>query len=354
MGAPAWGVAMKEWRVWVALFWLACVLASAERASAENALPSDADVNGILKLCALGRIQGFEGDVKGQVNVWRRQAEATGKASISDLGALLQSIKPESPSAAKIYEQYTACVKDSLSQFLGTHSSLVTPSQILEIVDINKSRPFLESKLGPPVYADTIPNGVLETGFRWPKMDLQIYYDGEKAIQYIVTATDNKYKPEIIPLINENKHSASGLKGPTCLGCAVIANYDCTDFVIAGRRPGDEVYANMSAKFQSFAVKCREGSIATGSRQLFIGYSSYGAEYAEADIAWLDLVNALVDLQKRHGVMSAQHIFMVNRARQTLYPNTYTVRHSLGNRELYRDLDLVQEFESHNLMPQTN
>jgi hypothetical protein len=34
-------------------------------------LPTDEDVNGILKLCAVGRVQRYEGEVRAKIEFWK-------------------------------------------------------------------------------------------------------------------------------------------------------------------------------------------------------------------------------------------------------------------------------------------
>jgi uncharacterized protein YjbI with pentapeptide repeats len=81
-------------------------------------LPSEDEVNGILKICSIGRSQSIEGDVKGQINLWKRGAEASGRASIDDLGGLLSTLPSGQQLDPDLYKEYTKCIKDSFKEFM--------------------------------------------------------------------------------------------------------------------------------------------------------------------------------------------------------------------------------------------
>lgn len=84
--------------------------------SASN-LPTDEEVSGILKLCAVGRVQKYEGEVRGKIDFWKKGASGTGTGTIEDLGALLSAIKPD-PNSVKIYQTYVTCIKESVGAYL--------------------------------------------------------------------------------------------------------------------------------------------------------------------------------------------------------------------------------------------
>lgn len=100
---------------------LVCFIAIFQLILSENAcaqsLPSDEDVTGIMKLCAGGRLQRYEGEVLGKIEFWKKGVSGTGSASIVDLGALLSTIKTD-PNSVKLYQQYVECIKGSIQSFL--------------------------------------------------------------------------------------------------------------------------------------------------------------------------------------------------------------------------------------------
>jgi hypothetical protein len=87
-------------------------------ASAAVALPSDGDVTGIVKMCAVGRVQTIQGDVEGKIQIWKRQAEAKGNASLADLGAILNTISTGQQISPDVYKVYTDCIKSNIEQFI--------------------------------------------------------------------------------------------------------------------------------------------------------------------------------------------------------------------------------------------
>lgn len=92
-----------------------------DRATGAGKLPSDEEVNGILKLCAMGRIQSFEGDVRGKIELWKKELEGKAAVSQKDVGALvnlLQDVKIDQSSVA-FYKVYTECVGSSIEKFTG-------------------------------------------------------------------------------------------------------------------------------------------------------------------------------------------------------------------------------------------
>lgn len=105
---------MRTHRVFLSLVASLFVSAGASAAT----LPSDEDVSGIMKLCGLGRYQAIEGDVKGRIELWKREAEASGKASAEDLGGLLSTLPAGQQIDPNVYKTYVECIEDAISQFL--------------------------------------------------------------------------------------------------------------------------------------------------------------------------------------------------------------------------------------------
>src|SRR5690349_17718079 len=110
-------------------------------------LPTDDEVNGILKICSVGRVQEVTAEVRGKIQLWKQNANASGRVSVSDLGPLLDAIKADS----EVYRLYIQCVKDSFSQFL---------EQALPIIDQIKTESKMTYQLssrleeGAQVYID--------------------------------------------------------------------------------------------------------------------------------------------------------------------------------------------------------
>jgi hypothetical protein len=86
-------------------------------ASASN-LPSPDEINGIMKLCAVGRSEVIEAIIRGKLILWEQQADASGKASLDDLGGILAKLPEGQQIDPAIYKLYTDCVKESVSKFL--------------------------------------------------------------------------------------------------------------------------------------------------------------------------------------------------------------------------------------------
>lgn len=123
-------------------------------------LPSDSDVSGIVKLCAVGRVQQIQGDVEGKILLWKHQAEAEGKASLSDLGAILNTVSTGQQISPDLYKVYTDCIKDSISQFLAKHSSLVPKSPILVSDNYDSSKLKFDLIVSNPGEISTVLTGV--------------------------------------------------------------------------------------------------------------------------------------------------------------------------------------------------
>ena len=121
---------------------------------------------------------------------------------------------------------------------------------------------------------------------------------------------------------------------------------------------GPRFYSNNSAKFEDFAERCWEGSNANNNREVYIGYTSYGAEYnpksTESWYHWRDLGDA-TDAATR-GRATNKDIELIKEARNTLYPNSYTVRDATrygGYGEgVFDYTDLLLEWNSATKMPE--
>jgi hypothetical protein len=73
-------------------------------------LPTDEVTDDIMKLCAVGRQIGVEGDVRAGLQRWFSEAKASGAARIEDLGAILMRIRPDNV-GVEFYRLYTDCVE---------------------------------------------------------------------------------------------------------------------------------------------------------------------------------------------------------------------------------------------------
>lgn len=302
-------------------------------------LPSDDDVAGIFKLCALGRRQVFEGDVRGQLNLWRRGAEATGKASIDDLGALLGVIKPD-PSSVELYRLYTNCIKENIKQYIDSRSSSIDPDTVIRIVDIRRNRSYLEERLGAPAYISTnwLPAGALEVGYSWEKIYLQIIYFENQSVQYTITVRDNSYKP----LIEGNRNFRN--LPISCLGCAPIIRYN-----------GEPASADYSTKFFYYVELLADSTTATGFRSLYIGHTSNGAKFGTVDypVAKCSAVGVSDAVSKKViGRALRGDWEEINKCRSELYPNTYSVRSESNTPKGFFDsIILAQGYDSIIRMP---
>jgi hypothetical protein len=82
------------------------------------ALPSSSDVDGILKACGAGISQSVQGAIKGEISIWRREAEGSGKVSVDDLGGILSKLPEGQQIDHVLYDTYVGCIKDLVSQYL--------------------------------------------------------------------------------------------------------------------------------------------------------------------------------------------------------------------------------------------
>jgi len=98
-------------------------------------LPSDNDVSGIVKACAGGRSQQIEGDLEAKIELWKRGAQISGKASKEDLGAILKEVPANQQISPELYKTYTDCILNAMSKYL---TSIVprhlSPTQKEELV----------------------------------------------------------------------------------------------------------------------------------------------------------------------------------------------------------------------------
>ena len=79
--------------------------------SAAQQLPTTAATDDIMKVCAGGRTIGVEGALKGELNKFFTGAAASGQAKLSDLGAIIDKLKPDGV-GVEFYKLYTQCVKE--------------------------------------------------------------------------------------------------------------------------------------------------------------------------------------------------------------------------------------------------
>jgi hypothetical protein len=117
---------------------------SAEPSLSATLLPSDEDVSGIVKACAAGRSQQFQGDLEGRISLWKRNAEVSGKISKDDLGAILKDIPNDQQISPDVYRIYTDCILNAISRFLSDAERL--RSDIRELA----SFPNLPETSAPP------------------------------------------------------------------------------------------------------------------------------------------------------------------------------------------------------------
>ena len=89
-----------------------------------SGLPSADQVDGVMKACAVGRSQAVQGDVEGRIQLWRQGAEANGKASLDDLGAILNRVPQNQQISPEIYATYTKCITDLMGKLINTYPNL--------------------------------------------------------------------------------------------------------------------------------------------------------------------------------------------------------------------------------------
>jgi hypothetical protein len=80
-------------------------------------MPSEEEIDSIYKTCAGNRTLNIEGDVKGALSVWKRQAEIKGNAKVEDLAFIILGFKDEDK-RLEAYKMYTGCIKDILLKYL--------------------------------------------------------------------------------------------------------------------------------------------------------------------------------------------------------------------------------------------
>jgi len=81
-------------------------------------LPTDDEVRGIMKLCGGGAMQSVEGDIEASIKAWRRGIGASGKASYSDLSAILMAMQSNGKLDKDLYIAYTACITEHVKIFI--------------------------------------------------------------------------------------------------------------------------------------------------------------------------------------------------------------------------------------------
>ncbi|GLS27389.1 hypothetical protein GCM10007877_31080 [Marinibactrum halimedae] len=83
-----------------------------------NNLPTESQVDGLLKLCSMGKVVSIEGAAKGKISMWKKMVEGQGKGSLSDLGGLLAVIPPGKLSP-EIQSNYNHCIMEAMKVFVG-------------------------------------------------------------------------------------------------------------------------------------------------------------------------------------------------------------------------------------------
>lgn len=94
--------------------------------SIAGSLPSEEQIEGVLKLCSLGKVKSIEGDVKGKITFWKKGVEGMGVGSISDLGGLLATV-PSGNIDSEVQKNYNNCIIDTIKTFIGGNDVVITP-----------------------------------------------------------------------------------------------------------------------------------------------------------------------------------------------------------------------------------
>ena len=89
-----------------------------------SGLPSADQIDGVMKACAVGRSQAVQGDIEGRIQLWRQGAEANGKASLDDLGAILNRVPQNQQISPEIYATYTKCITDLMGKLINAYPNL--------------------------------------------------------------------------------------------------------------------------------------------------------------------------------------------------------------------------------------
>jgi hypothetical protein len=79
-----------------------------------EALPTDAEINGVLRACSESRTDQVDANLLGAVNVWRAE-RLQGRAKVESLGQVILSFKDESI-RLEAYKIYIQCLKDFLGK----------------------------------------------------------------------------------------------------------------------------------------------------------------------------------------------------------------------------------------------
>jgi hypothetical protein len=113
-------------------------------------LPSDTEVDGIVKACAGGRSEQFQAALEGKISLWKQQAQLSGKASKDDLGTLLNEVPKGQQISPDLYRTYTQCILDAISKFLADTERL--RSDIRELANF----PNIPENTRPPTLVQTL------------------------------------------------------------------------------------------------------------------------------------------------------------------------------------------------------
>lgn len=147
-------------------------------------LPTAEEVQGIMVVCGGGRQQNFSGDVQAKIEIWKRRANASGAANISDLSALFSTLPTGEQVNAALYKQYTSCVTELITKFISQQEQ--KPKHRLSI---QTNGFFIDNRLIPPVRASS------------SKIDFEI--NGE----YIESMQLSEHFPGITATLEEGDHT---------------------------------------------------------------------------------------------------------------------------------------------------
>lgn len=132
-------------------------------------LPTQDEIDGVLKLCSFGNVKSIEGNVKGKIEFWKKGIEGTGKGSVSDLGGLLATV-PAGDINPEVQKNYNDCVINTIKQFIGGDDVVACkPSDELisrldqaekRVIDIdNQLAPLYGKQDELQAKIDAMPNG---------------------------------------------------------------------------------------------------------------------------------------------------------------------------------------------------
>lgn len=94
----------------------AALIASAPALADDDEVSTTA-TNNVIKKCAGGRVIGIEGQVSGELTKFFKGARAQGQGKVSDLGAIIDKLKPDAV-GVEFYREYTRCISDQTAKEL--------------------------------------------------------------------------------------------------------------------------------------------------------------------------------------------------------------------------------------------